>query len=278
MNQENILTFSKFKYLKWSLWLALICIFLYATDSPDRPVGGSTIIGYTLGTIGAILIIWLMLFGIRKRAYQSNLGSVRGWLSAHVYLGLSLVLIATLHSGFNFGVNLQTLTYALTIMVVSSGLWGVAMYLSKPAIINSVLNGKTLEQAGEALIEIDRQSEKVAGQLDHSIQKIIQSSIQTPIFEHPWHRYLDKKFTCATSQAVEILTKIYEKNENKPNSSNRLVEDLYTLQLKRQLQLSQIRSYLFHKGWNDIWLVFHVSLSFFLLGALIAHIISVFVY
>lgn len=278
MHRENILTFHKFKYLKWSLGLVFICILLYLTDSPQQPAGGSTFLGYALGTIGAVLIVWLMLFGVRKRAYKSNLGAVRGWLSAHVYLGLSLVFIVTLHSGFNFGLNLQSFTYALSLIVVATGMWGVAMYLSKPAILNTALNGKTLEQAGEALIEIDLQSQEIAGKLDHAIQRMIQSSANTPIFKGVWQRYFNNKVHCATSRAVAALTEIYEKNNNKSGAGNQIIEQLFTLQLKRQQQLSQIRTYLRHKSWNEIWLVFHVSLSFFLLGALIAHIISVFVY
>jgi hypothetical protein len=278
MHQENVLTFHKFKYLKWSLGLIFICILLYLTDSPQKAAGGSTFLGYVLGTIGAILIVCLMLYGIRKRAYQSNFGTVRGWLSAHVYLGLSLVFIATLHSGFNFGLNIPTLTYALSLIVVATGMWGVAMYLSKPAIINTVLHGKTLEQAGEALIDLDIQSKDIASQLDRPIQTVIQLSAETPIFKSAWQRYFNNKPPCATAKAVEILTDIYTKNANKSGAANQLTEQLFTLQIKRQLQLNQIRTYLRHKGWNDIWLVFHVSLSFFLLGALIAHVISAFVY
>ena len=278
MHRENILTFNKFKYLKWSIGFVFICILLYLTDSPQQPAGGSTFLGYALGTIGAVLILWLMLFGIRKRAFKSNLGAVRGWLSAHVYLGLSLVFIATLHSGFNFGLNIQTFTYALSLIVVATGLWGVAMYLSKPAILNTALNGKTLEQAGEALIELDLQSQEIADKLDNAIQRMIQSSANTPIFKSAWQRYFNNKPYCATAKAVAALTDIYEKNSNKSGAGNQIIEQLFTLQLKRQQQLDQIRTYLRHKSWNEIWLVFHVSLSFFLLGALIAHIVSAFVY
>lgn len=278
MHQENILTFNKFKYLKWSLGLVFSCILLYLTDLPLETAGGIDLLGYISGTIGAVLILWLMLFGIRKRAFKSNLGTVRGWLSAHVYLGLSLVFVVTLHGGFNFGLNLQTFTYALTLTVVATGLWGVAMYLSKPAILNTVLNGKTLEQAGEALIELDRQSQEIAGKLDVAIQRMILASAKTPIFKSALQRYFNNKAPGATDKAVAALTDIYAKNNDKSGAGNQIIEQLFTLQLKRQQQLTQIRTYLRHKSWNEIWLVFHVSLSFFLLGALIAHTVSVFVY
>ena len=45
-----------------------------------QPAGGhngGTWLGYTLGTIGALLILWLMLFGVRKRRYGPGAGASR---------------------------------------------------------------------------------------------------------------------------------------------------------------------------------------------------------
>ena len=47
--------------------------------------------------------------------------SLKAWVSAHVYLGLSLIVIATLHTGFQFGWNVHTLAYALMMLVILSG-------------------------------------------------------------------------------------------------------------------------------------------------------------
>lgn len=288
MYQENILTLYRFRYLKWSLALVLTCIAFYVFyGSSDRPSGG-TVIGYGLGTLGALLIVWLMCFGLRKRAYSSSLGKVQGWLSAHVFLGLALVVVVTLHAGFHFSWNVQTLTYILTLVVVASGIWGVGLYLSQPSQMNSLLNGKTLEQCGEALAELDRQSEKIAAKFDERIQKIIQASANSKIIAYPWQRYFGNHRFCKTTRAVRQLTKIYshaDATHAMPRASaedgkvdDTLFETLYTLQLRRQLQLKQIRDYLRYKGWTEVWLMFHVPLSFGLLGALIAHTVSVFFY
>jgi len=161
MQQDNVLTLSGFRYLKLSLLVVLTCIVLYFADTPPIRPGGGTWLGYGLGTLGAVLIVWLMLFGLRKRAYSSNLGTVRGWLSAHVYLGLSLIVIATLHAAFHFGVNIHTLAYVLTLLVVFSGLWGLFGYMSIPSKMNGLLKGKTLDQSAEALTDIDTQSQRM---------------------------------------------------------------------------------------------------------------------
>jgi len=62
------------------------------------PLGALAVtwLGYTLGSIGALLILWLMFFGYRKRTYNNNVGTLRGRLSAHVYLGTCLIFLATL--------------------------------------------------------------------------------------------------------------------------------------------------------------------------------------
>ena len=152
--KENVLNISNNLFFKWALGLSLLSIALYILDDPRVAPNGGTWLGYTLGTIGALTIVFLTLFGVRKRSYRSNLGDLKYWLSAHVWLGLALVVIATLHTGFQFGWNVHTLAYVLTMLVVFSGIWGVYMYLRFPSLMSELLNSKTLIQQGEVLIEI----------------------------------------------------------------------------------------------------------------------------
>ena len=44
----------------------------------SQPPNGGTWQGYVLGTIGALLIVWLTLLGVRKRRYSSTLGTRAG--------------------------------------------------------------------------------------------------------------------------------------------------------------------------------------------------------
>src|SRR3546814_14908394 len=54
---------------------------------------GSSWYGYTLGTVGAGLILWLTALGYRKRKMTNDYWSLKAWTSAHVYLGLSLMVV-----------------------------------------------------------------------------------------------------------------------------------------------------------------------------------------
>ncbi len=65
---ESILTHARSRYLWIALALCVLSIGFYVWHDPDPVPNGGTWLGYTLGTIGALLIVWLLLFGVRKRS------------------------------------------------------------------------------------------------------------------------------------------------------------------------------------------------------------------
>ena len=100
---DGFLKHAGYRWLKISSLIMLICIVSYLfVDVSPRHNGGSWY-GYTLGTIGALLILWLTMLGVRKRAMTSGSWSLKAWTSAHIYLGLSLIVIGTLY--FNKPLN-----------------------------------------------------------------------------------------------------------------------------------------------------------------------------
>ena len=99
---ESFLIYQRYRYLKIGCAVIAVSILLYLVDSPFGARYGGSWAGYILGTAGAFLILWLTWFGYRKRSYLKDQGNLVAWLSAHVYLGLSLLVIATLHTGFSF--------------------------------------------------------------------------------------------------------------------------------------------------------------------------------
>ncbi len=60
--KENVLNISNNLFFKWALGLSLLSIALYILDDPRVAPNGGTWLGYTLGTIGALTIVFLTLF------------------------------------------------------------------------------------------------------------------------------------------------------------------------------------------------------------------------
>jgi hypothetical protein len=88
---------------------------------------GSTGVGLTLGITAAAIIAFEMLLWPRKRLRGYRLGRARTWLFWHVWLGLLSVPLAVIHTGFQFGGPLPAAVLVLFLVVVVSGVWGLAM-------------------------------------------------------------------------------------------------------------------------------------------------------
>jgi hypothetical protein len=295
---ESVLSFRRSRYLWWCSTLCIASIVAYWMHEPAMPPNGSTWLGYTLGTVGAVLILWLMWFGIRKRRYRSRMGTVHGWLSAHIYLGLGLITVVTLHTGFQFGWNLHTLTYALMMLVILSGMVGVYCYLHFPRVMTDESGESTADSLIRQIQEIDRQALILSSEIDpETHDKVIKSIRRSAIGGNA----LQLLFARGKTRVVEGLSLEPEKlsavNVNdtylggstmmfmasniasgRPDKgdSMRRLSDLLIGQ--KTVLVKQLRRNLQIQAFMDIWLYFHVPLSFALLAALTAHIISVFFY
>src|SRR4028119_1945845 len=154
---EGFLRHRRFRWLKVALLFSLTAAIVYgAADVQPRHNGGSWL-GYALGTIAALLMLWLTMLGLRKRAMTRGRWSLKSWTSAHVYLGLSLIVVATLHTGFQFGWNVHTLAYGLMMLVILSGIYGIAVYATLPKDLSDNSAEFTRPQMIDAVHKIDRQ-------------------------------------------------------------------------------------------------------------------------
>jgi len=244
-----------------------------------KPYGG-TWLGYTLGTIGAVLIVWLMFLGIRKRRYSSNVGTLQGWTSAHVYLGTSLIIVATLHCAFEFGWNIHTLAYVLMMLVIFSGFFGVYAYLRYPEQMTSNLSGETLESLLLKISDLDRKCRKLALDLPDEINAAVTKASRSKPREFAVGNSLRRQIIAVhqpnpAREACEVLMRA----NNKLTPEQARINSQLLAELTRKSTLTdRVRRDLRFRALMKIWLYFHVPLSFALLAALTAHIISVFYY
>jgi hypothetical protein len=273
---ESFLVHRGFRYLWVALILTLASIVAYVVYQPVAGHNGGTWLGYTLGTIGALLIVWLMLFGTRKRRYGPGRWSLKAWLSAHVYLGLSLIVIATLHGGFQFGWNIHTLAYALMMIVIISGIAGVVGYARLPRLMTLNRVSQSLSQMALETIELDRQAADLAiGLGDEFAEEVRRAREKTRLGGSLWRQLSGRDPKCATTLA---LGRVRELVQTLPAQSRERGAGLIVALRRKEEVLARARRDIRFKALMDLWLYFHVPFSFALLAALTAHIISVFYY
>jgi hypothetical protein len=104
------------------------CAWYYSCSHglPNWP-GGSSLPGLTFGVVGGIIILFEMLLWWRKQVRTWRIGRTQVWLRAHIWLGLLSLPLIVLHSGFQLGGQLSTILMVLFLIVIASGIWGLAL-------------------------------------------------------------------------------------------------------------------------------------------------------
>ena len=292
---ESFFKVSRYRYATYAALLGLGAVAAYCIDSAYETPGGGTVLGYVLGGIAAAQILYLMCYGIRRRAYRSRAGHTVRWLSIHLYMGLCVLLIAALHCAFRFGVNVHTLAFALLCLVVVTGSWGVYAYVRFPALMARERGAMSRDALIARIAELDQQALRLGGHAQPEVRDLIRDAIDrarvggslwsqllgrdsstlllVPVGDHGFTRLVRNpgqqaligqlarhqaaSTDVATQQTVHQLLEI----------SGEKAEALRRLQRDVQLQ-----------GLLQCWLYLHLPLSFGLLAALAAHIFSVFYY
>jgi len=274
-DHESFIKYGNWRWAKIAGGLSLALILGYLLiDQEPRPNGGSWY-GYTLGTLGLCLIVWLSLLGIRKRKMTEGRWNLKAWTSAHVWLGLSLIVVGTLHTGFQLGWNVHTLAWGLMVLVILSGIYGVAVYAVLPTELSAIRKEMTRAQMVEALEAIDRQLEQAAQPLGREQSDLVIQALEQDIFAGNSRERLTGKYpNCATRRALGGMPDDFRTTEDNSGPEERV----RALLRRRSAQLAQIRRYMQLKARLEIWLFVHVPATIALLAALFAHVVSVFYY
>ncbi|MCK6449775.1 MAG: hypothetical protein L6R19_02765 [Alphaproteobacteria bacterium] len=274
---ESILVYRGFRYLKLSLWMVAIAVVAYIVHQPTvGPPNGGTALGYTLGTIGVLLIVWLAWFGVRKRRYGLGKVKLEDWLSAHVYLGLGLIVVATLHTGFQFGWNVHTLAYSLMIFVIVSGIFGIIVYVRFPRLMTENRRGSTQRDLLAQIAELNAKAREISVTLGDDIHnEVMASADKLALGGGALKQLSGRDRNCPVQHAVKRVGELVLGLPKSDAEKGRTVLSL----LARKLELvERVRRDLRYKALMDIWLYVHVPVTFALLASLAAHIVSVFFY
>jgi hypothetical protein len=269
VQQETFISYRGYRWLIITALAAILSAVVYAIDDPVGGRNGGTVIGYTYGTLATIGIMWLMSYGARKRAYNSALGTVQGWLSAHVWIGIGLLLLVPLHAGFSFGWNVHTLAYAFMVVTIVSGIWGVVNYSTLASRIESHRGGVSSKRILE---QLDSLSSDISSMCQGKSDAFVSSAQRLdPPFSVGLLSLLRKREFLHVDQKVagEALTRIPEGEREEALRLFGVIDqkcDLMTVLFEEARIKALLR----------LWLFIHVPVSIALCVALAIHILSVF--
>lgn len=288
---SDLLTWRRYRYLKLgaALLSVSVLIFMFQGVEYGQPANGGTWPGYILGTLGAVMIVWLSMLGIRKRSYRSKTGTVQGWTSAHVYIGTALLIVGTLHSAAQMGWNIHTLAWALMVIVILSGFVGTYAYLHLPQRMITNRENRSRDSWLQELSDVDDAIRSNSQRCDADLQVQLVSALDATRLGGSFWRHLRGIDSSVLQPAVGQVANNQDQgfllsllSQRVPNARERreaeLLNDLLGLVARRRVILAVLRRDARSDLWLKLWLVVHVPTTIALLLALTLHIVSVFLY
>jgi len=286
---ETFLTHRSGRWAKWALALIIASAIGYWAEDLRVPPNGGSIFGYTSGTIAAFLMLVLTYLGRRKRHYGSKLGTVKGWTSAHIYLGIALIALTLLHSGFQVGWNWHTLAFALMLIVCFSGIYGVWAYQHYPALIDRNNLSQTRGALIDQLLALDQEIAASLTRHEPHIASMVQGALERTTLADRWldilrgedrsEVLLPGKGLVPNENMTTLVDYLIEQIEQGAQGDTALnLQSLITSLGERATLISRIKEDLRLVTLTRIWLIVHIPLAFAAVFAVIIHVIAVFLY
>ncbi|MFA5371830.1 MAG: hypothetical protein WC053_01525 [Sideroxydans sp.] len=307
--QHNVLNYKNYRYLKIISLMMVVAIVAYLFHQPATGADayGGSWLGYSLGILSTLVAIVLMAYGARKRIAPmrterrsiSNAPSpgqtvpnrrgrernwlrhhgatLQGWLSAHTFLGIALIVLATLHAGFQFGWNVHTLAYALMMVAIVSGCYGTYAYLRFPTLMTANMDGRdTFDALMLEIDELDEQASVKSLQFSDEICALVfRARQETLIGGNLFQQLMAYHHKCPTAQAVKQLQAL---GKNLSYDQLESFDELYMVMAQKKALVRRARLDVMYRARMEFWLYVHVPFSIAFMGALVAHIIAVLYY
>lgn len=233
------------------------------------PHGGSTT-GIAYGIAGSLLILLLLAFGIRKRAYRSALGTLDGWLQAHVYLGMVSVFVVLFHAGFRFQDKVATASFLVLAAVVASGLAGAVLYTGLPRRLTALGGNLTPEEISDELNRLAAMMARLAAGRSPAFGKIHQQlqSRGRPGRLAGWRLLLSGGREATGDDRWESLLTLVGDDERET------LRKLLVLSRQHRELHQRLRRQQRYRNLLEAWLYVHLPLSIALIVLVAVHIVA----
>ena len=278
------LTTGKARLWRWiggAALVVLVASYVHYVDTVELPHGG-TAWGLGYGIAAAVLVVVLALFGWRKRAYRSKVGTLEGWLQAHVVLGLLVLPLALFHAAFQAGDRVALWTLLALGAVWVSGLAGAFAYSLLPRLLTEVQSNRSVEEISEQLNRLTASMARLASGRSRAFEGVYRELVAeaTPGGAAGWGLVLGRlpgrppgsRRGSGADRAEARERRWREHLGRVPPEEQAPLRQLLTLGRQHRelhLRLAYQERY---KNLLDLWLWVHVPLTVVLLVLLAAHV------
>jgi hypothetical protein len=259
-----------------ALAAATVVYVVDAVRSPGGPRGGS-VVGMAFGIAGSLLMLFAGLLSLRKRLPGWRLGSSAVWLKGHLWLGLLSGPLVLFHSGFRWGGWLETIVLGLALLIIASGLVGLALQQLLPRTMRGMVAAEAMhEQLPSVCAALRATGDEAmtaacggAVLLDPSTAPGDARALLAEFYRETIRPFLDAapprdSLLRETTGAASALAQV---RQRMPAHLQGSVDRLGDLCDERRQLLLQERLH----GWLHGWLLVHVPLSAALLVLGLAH-------
>jgi len=209
----------------WIIWcgsaavLSGLAYIFYALNPPGGPRGG-TWAGLAFAFAGTGVILFECLLSLRKKFPASPMGRVRGWLKAHIWLGLLSFLLILFHTGFQWGQGLGSLLMWLFVIITISGIYGLVLQQYLPRAMTQQVPRETIYEEIPSVInqmrlEADERIEHITADLgfdeemDPEVLRAVGEKINKVLLQKDLEQRKSKPAIPIDPDATEILRSHY---------------------------------------------------------------------
>ena len=272
----------------WAFFLSTGIVLLWGwhTDLEDYITAESGI-GYTLGIVGGVMMLSLLIYPLRKRIrWLSRIGAVRHWFRAHMVLGVLGPVLILYHCNFHLGslnsniALFSMLTVALSGIVgryfygkIHYGLYGARSTLEQLRLDTSDVRDHLRELLDQApalrnrLLEFEDQALTEPPTVLHGLWRLLTITPRTA-----WLRF-SSGFTLRPT--VRLLARSRGWDRRQTRRAQREARRCLSAYLAAVRKLVQQR---FFERLFGLWHVLHVPLFIMLVLTATVHVIAVHMY
>jgi len=268
-----------FRWVQDPRWLlafvigTLVCIVTFVANLLIAEINSGNWWGITYGTVATLLMLGDVLYAVRRRFLEYNLGKSKTWVQFHLYGGTLFAILVLMHSGFRLPVGtMNWLLWSLSIWVTVSGLVGVFLQRWIPTVLASGLSTEVVyDRIPELVAQIRARSEAMIEECTETVRDFYRTNLAQSLAVPQLRAiyYVDVTGGIQTKlRQFEYLRPLLTKDDREKLES---LESMYRTKLELDAHYTLQRPL----RW---WLHTHVPLALALVLLVALHLYAVLVY